>query len=165
MAPPSEGAPSLCATPSPRTERPIFKDVAWGPAGPQRLSHTCRSGTGLLRPMVGWLMASTTDRSLTHLGLAVLSCEIPAQPRSGGQRSATGRLALVAQSYCTHSASPRDRQLGRASVTLDITDVTKGDWCVHPRDRRAGRRHTSQASCGKLEKKTKVQRQRGNSGL
>lgn len=143
MAPPGEGALAPCATPSPRTERPIFKDVVWGPAGPPRLSHTRRSGTGLLRPMVGWLMAPTADRSLTHLGLAVLSCEIPAQPRSSGQLLAMGRLVLVAQSYCTRSASPRDSQRGRAPMTLDITDITKGDWCVHPRDRRAGRRHTS----------------------
>lgn len=146
MAPPGEGAPAPCATPRPCTEHPISKDVVWSPAGAPRLSHTCWSGTGLLRPMVGWLMAPTADRSLTYLGLAVLFCEIPAQPRSGSQCSAMGSLVLVAQSYCTHSASPRDRPRGRAPVTLDITDVTKGDWCVHPRDQRVGRRHTSQAS-------------------
>lgn len=122
------GAPAPCAALSPRTEPAIFKDIVWGPAGPLRLPHARRPGTGLLQPIVGWLMASTTDRSLTRLGLAALSCVIPAQPRSSGQHSQTGRPVLTARSYCAHSVSPRDSQRGTATMTVDVTNVTKGDW-------------------------------------
>lgn len=151
---------SPCAALSPGTEPAILKDVVWGPAGPLRLSHSRWPGTRLLQPVVGWLTASTTDGSLNPPGTGRPVLRDPTQPRSGGRHPQTGGPVLTARSYCAHSASSRDSQRGTATMTLDVTNVTKGEWdpgvCIPgTKEPEEDTHHTPPEGSWEREKRTK----------